>query len=260
MSMGAAAEFDDETVRRIAVVLPSEAPSERVALLPKLLRAWAVEDLQDHLARESRSSIEQRQQRLVEVGKKARDLLNAISTLDEAGRHEIATATQLLQEAMGNSLSPRWAILGFPRDPKGGERRRDNAISWLHDLANTFAFALKAPPDKRTLGYLVVLDLAAIYQLVTRTQPARCNNPYTDDGQQAYGPFWEFCSAIFKLIGLRSLDRAMRDVLDDYAGAQKARSSRKSARQSLKSAWRHAYSPFVANLQFRHSELWQELR
>ena len=46
-------EFTDKALADIAAVLPTETPPERVALLSELLRFWSVEELHEHISRES---------------------------------------------------------------------------------------------------------------------------------------------------------------------------------------------------------------
>jgi hypothetical protein len=215
-----------------------------VALLPKLLRAWAAEDLQNHLTRR-RSPVELRQNEVVKLGKKARDLLVSILGLDDADRFDIAMEAQSWLEARDGSFNSPW--VGLPGDPEAAERRQDIALLWLLDLADALDAPRRKPaPDKKTLGYLVVLDLAAIYEMVTQSAPTRRNWPNAKEGKRAYGPFWDFCSKIFAIIDIKSLDRAMKDVLVDY--------QRRSLRRRLLS------SPFIRNLQFTNPKLWQVLR
>jgi hypothetical protein len=230
-------QFTDEALANIAAKFPAETPPERKALLPLLLRAWAKEDLREHLSREGRAVAMERRRELAAAGDRARNLLNTLEALDEHARFLLAVEPQLRHEA--RTSSPRWADLGLTDDTEAGERRRDDALSWLRDLADAFAKSpAKLPSDKRTRSYLVVLDLAAIFELVTCMKPTRRNNPYADS--QAYGPFWEFVSRVCAPLNrVRSLDRAIRDVLTFYPTE---------------------YSPFVANLQFRHPGLWQKFR
>jgi hypothetical protein len=235
--------FTSEAVASISAALPSGAPPERVALLPEILQAWASEDLREHLSREGRQLVKRRGRRLATISDKARSTLDAVDKLDEVGQFLIARGPQMQREArMGNS---RWGRIGLPflgpDDIGEAERRRDEALSWLSDLIETIAEpSQKPPPDKKTVSYLIVLDLAAIFEIVTCAPPTRRNNPLSDTSQ-SYGPFWDFTNAVCEsLSGIRSIDRAMKDVMKLYPEKE--------------------YSAFVANLQFRHPDLWQKLK
>jgi hypothetical protein len=84
---------------------------------------------------------------------------------------------------------------------------------------------------------------------VTGIVPTRRNRPEAKDGQRAYGLFWDFCSKIFAIVDIKSVDRAMKDALKDYPSPARRAKARRAA-----------YSPFITNLQFTHPELWQVLR
>jgi hypothetical protein len=83
--------------------LPPAAPPERVALLPEILRAWAEEDLREHLARKDRSADRERREKLAAVATKASHLLDAMLDLDEEGRFTIACEAQTQRKA-SNSI------------------------------------------------------------------------------------------------------------------------------------------------------------
>jgi hypothetical protein len=230
----AAVQFADEDLTSIAAVLPPEAAPERVALLPELLRAWAAEDLGEHLSLEGRAIHRQRSARLAAVGKAAGRLIDAVRKLDEEGQFEIACGPQMQREfAIGE---PRWARtagggLTISRRGSAGATRR-----WLGCLVDALGEPeWRPPPDKRTRSYVVVLDLWAMFEILTCTEATR-----RIDSSKPYGPFWDFLTSVCRsLPQMRSLDRAIRDVMTN------------SARE---------YSAFIANLQFRHPELWQKLR
>jgi hypothetical protein len=231
--------FTYEALATIAAALPLEAPPERIALLPELLRAWAEEDLLEHLSQEGRAAHRHRSARLAALRKTATRLRDAVHSLDETGRFPIASEPQMRREfAIGNPPWRRTGLWWWPDDIEGAERRRDEALSWLYDLIEALGEPeQRPPPDKHTRSYLVVLDLLAMYELVTCTDATRRIDP---ESSQPYGPFWDLLTAVCRsLPQVRSLDRATRDVLTH------------SPRE---------FSPFIPNLQFRHPTLWQKLR
>jgi hypothetical protein len=220
--------FSDETLVKIVAALPLGAPPERVALLPPILHAWAQEDLREHLLREGRAAVQQREKRLQDVQKHAKDMLKAIEALDKRGCFEMALRSQMRHE--GTEV--------WNADTEAAERQREQALSWLKDLIGALDEGprVKPPPDKRIRSYLIVRDLAAIFELVTGELATRRFNA---DTYQPYGPFWKFVNAVgAALPNVRSLDRAVKEV----------------------QTYSREYSPFVANLQFRHPVLWQKLR
>jgi hypothetical protein len=209
--------FTDEALANILATLPSAAPPERVALLPHLLHAWAREDLREHLLREGRAVIRCRRKQLGAVGKAARGLLQAMQALDESGWFQLACGPQMRHEARdGNSRWVRTRLPFLGSDDIGeAERRRGEALSWLSDLIEAIAEpSLKPPPDKKTRRNLIVLDLAAIYELVTCNKPTR---RITAAGSQPYGPFWDFVTQVCSSSWLASPSRA-RDMSETMAG------------------------------------------
>jgi hypothetical protein len=228
-------ELDDAALTEIAAALPPQTPVERAALLPDVLRAWAAEDLREHFAYEGRAAIRQREKQLAATAAQARGLLARIAMLDQHGRFLLAYHVQNWREGKLGQPQSEYR----PHDIDGSTEQRDEALRWLADLAEALAAPQPKPlPDKRRLDYLIVLDLAVIFELITETTPTRRINPASG---RPYGPFWAFCQAVGRAIGcIGSLDRAIRDVMCFYPDRE--------------------YSDFVANLQFRHAALWHVLR
>jgi hypothetical protein len=251
---------------KIAAALPRGAPPERVTLLPQILRVWAQEDLREHLLREGRADVRQREERLQAVKKQAKDLLNAVEALDKIGRFEVVLRPQMRRAGTGV----------WNTDIDAADRRRDQAVSWLNDLIEAFEEPRpKAPPDRKTKHYLVMLDLAAIFELISG-EPARRRTD-ADEGVP-YGPYWNFAEAFWSAVygnqhGLQNAVRIWADevsrqtklVQSEVARAEEAlgrpleRGCDKTVVEAIMNRCR-SYSPFVANLQFRHRSLWRKLR
>lgn len=251
---------------KIAAALPRGAPPERVTLLPQILRVWAQEDLREHLLREGRADVRQREERLQAVKKQAKDLLNAVEALDKIGRFEVVLRPQMRRAGTGV----------WNTDIDAADRRRDQAVSWLNDLIEAFEEPRpKSPPDRKTKHYLVMLDLAAIFELISG-EPARRRTD-ADEGVP-YGPYWKFAEAFWSAVygnqhGLQNAVRIWADevsrqtklVQSEVARAEEAlgrpleRGCDKTVVEAIMNRCR-SYSPFVANLQFRHRSLWRKLR
>jgi hypothetical protein len=259
-------DVSDSALEAIVAALPPGAPPERAELLPAILRAWVREDLSKHLSREGRAAVRQREARLQAVNELAKALLQAVTALDERGSSEMA-----LRPQMRRDRADIWNV-----NLATADRRRDRAISWLHDLVQAFDEPqLEPPPDTKAERYLVMLDLAAIFELVSGEPATRRTGP---DTGVPYGPFWNFAKALWSAVygSDRGLQNAMRIWADhtssqakliqvEVAMAEEALGrplDRECDRTIFEAIMRRfgSFSPFVANLQFRHGSLWRKLR
>jgi len=263
-------QFSREAIDTIAAALPSSTDPARSALLPKILRAWAEEDLHEHLSREGRAGIRQREKRLRSVGAQARKLIEAIEALDHTSSFETALRPQM-----------RHAGTGFwETDITVAKQRRDSAISWLIDLIEIFdgwkneaadGKKPKPPADKKIRYYLIIRDLAAIFELVSGEEPTRRVDPGSGE---TYGPFADFAASVWVQIfkNSRGLSYAIRVWADEMTRQRKgvegavneairlvSRDLSDSERDDIENRFEE-WSPFVANIQFRHPDLWRKLR
>jgi hypothetical protein len=262
--------LSDEVIGNIIAALPPGSMPEGVALLPEILRAWADEDLRGHLSLEGRVAKRQREKRLRSVGARAQELIKAIEALDHTGFFDTALEPQMRRA--GTSL--------LKTDITAAKQRRDSAISWLVDLAEVFNGSeyesangkkLKPPPDKATRYYLLMLDLAAIFELVSGEEAKR---RVDFDSGRTYGPFADFAAGAWLGVfgNIRGLSYAIRVWADEMTRLRKLAEAAVSEATSLTSrelsdAERDAienrygaYSSFVANIQFRHPDLWRRIR
>jgi hypothetical protein len=259
-------QFSKSALGAIGATLPSSTDPARSALLPEILRAWAAEDLREHLSQESRIAARQRENRLKSVGARAQRLIEAIEALDETGTFEIAVKPEMRRA--GTSL--------WETDISAANQRRDSAISWLVDLIEIFNGSAnhkgpKSPPDKATRYYLIIRDLAAIFELVGGEKPTR---RVEFDSGKTYGPFSDFVTSVWVQIfgNRRGLSYAVRVWADEMARQRKlaeadvrkavsllSRDLTDAERDAIEKRFR-AYSPFVANIQFRHPDLWRKIR
>jgi hypothetical protein len=185
--------------------------------------------------------------------------------LDEEGRLQIAWGPQTRQKGLpSNARQASATALSWPDGIDGAKLRRDEALSWLRDLVDALVEpGPEPPPDISTRNYLIVLDLAAIFQFVTCTPPARRNNSYSESGEQPYGPFFDFVSCVCESIpGVKSLDQAIKDVVahyPDHLVAHYPDHPHRRGRARSRSA-SIEYSQWFANLQFSHPSLWRKVR
>jgi hypothetical protein len=257
-------QFSAKVLEEVAAALSPGAPPERVALLPQILRAWAHEDLREHLSRQSRAAARKHAEQLRSIATLAQGLIDAFVELPPDARFLAAlrpelhrTQQTLLEVTTASSIEV-------------ARRRFDEGITWLTDLAKALREPQPKEPPKATRNHLIILDLAAIFQLVGGKQPTRRTN--SDTGKD-YGPFWDFASAIWPVVfGNRSgLSAAIKQwATEDLRQRELAEAAACEAAnlmgRDLTSTERCAvdrrfgeYSSFVANLQFRHPCLWQKL-
>jgi hypothetical protein len=254
-------DFSEKALRQVVAALPSTTPLERMKLLPPVLRAWAREDLREHLSRERRADVRERENRFQAIKTKTEDLLTAYFALDELGTSEVALRAQIQRDSVD-----AWVDLEIAND------RRNNAIFWLNDLVE----ALKEPqpipkPDTATKHYLVMRDMAAIFELITGDAATR----RTDiDAGTPYGPFWDFAKALWSAI--YGHERGLQNAVKIWAQGESTQ--RKLANTELGRAEEvlgrrldkliverivsrcRSSSPFVVNLQYKHRGLWRKFK
>jgi hypothetical protein len=260
-------EFSDEVINAIAATLPPDTDPARLALLPELLRVWATEHLPEYSSWEPRAEVRQREKQLRALGAKAQELIDAIAGLDEGAFFATAIEPQMLRD--GTSL--------VRTDFAAARRRRDAAIKWLVELALIFNKSEeisgrkpKRPPDKMVLYYLLVRDLAAIYEMVTE-RPATRRVDW--DSNETYGPFWDFLKQVWPQIfgsdaGPSYPIRVWADEMTrqrnainaeiDRATSELSRSLDEEEREAIASGIKEN-STFLTNLGLRHPELWRKL-
>jgi hypothetical protein len=257
-------QFSAKILKRVVAALPPDAPSERVALLPQILHAWAQEDLREHLSGESRANARKQEEQLQSIARQAQGLIDAFA--------ELAPPTRFLAALRPELDRTQQSFLGVTA--AGIEvacQRLDDGIIWLTDLAK----ALNEPQPKAlarvaTRNYLIVLDLAAIFQLLSGKLPTRQIN---QDTGRDYGPFWNFASGIWPAVfesssGLAAATKRWAAEVSRQRKLAKAavRKANSLLGRDLTCTERCAverrfveYSSFVANIQFRNPDLWQKL-
>jgi hypothetical protein len=265
---GAVTKFSKRAIDAIATTLPSSTDPARLALLPRILRAWAKEDLNEHLSRAGRAAKRQREEDLRSVGAQAQKLIEAIYALDHTAAFK--TALQPQMRGAGTGL--------WDTDIGAAKQRRDQAVSWLVDLAVIFngsgndpANDEKPKPDKATRSFLVILDLAAIFELLSGKEATRREDPSSG---RTYGPFADFAASVWVQIfgnsrGLSYGIRVWADEMNEQRKAAEAavneatravsRDLSDLERDAIENRFGHP-SSFVANIQFRHPGLWRKLR
>jgi hypothetical protein len=194
----AAAPHFDERAEQIRASLPRGIDQRRLDLLPRVLNHWSVTDLLEHLSREDRATVRKRYDQLENVGKYAQPLQHAFGALDERGRIWLAQEMGLKKGDL--HLSANRAEDVYPKERLKEEydfltKVAAGAQRLVEESKKEREGAPKRPPNLR--AYLVMMDLAAIYEWLTGTKPTRkvSRIDYKDTG-----PFWKFCSAVWPLV------------------------------------------------------------
>jgi hypothetical protein len=213
MTLLASVEFTDRDIWHITAVLPAECDPRRRELLSKVLREWALHDLQEHLERESpatKRKYRSRQTLLSRIGKKADSLLAMLDKLDEGAR--VALAAQI---GIATGQSPLDAIYSSANEERLGQARDFVAL-----IAAGGKHHLQEPrrgQPRNTLAYLVMTDLAAIYEWVTGVEASRQVSRKT---HEETGQFHDFAGSMWPII-FKSVDDGLAAALKNWAEARK---------------------------------------
>ena len=202
-------EFTDDDIRHIRAWLPKEVDPRRRKLLPAILREWARVDLRERYARESLAAQRERRERLARLGKIADRLVAALDGLD---KHDRGTLAGQIGAAEGQEIME--AIF----DEKNHER--------LHNIRNStadLAAAAKRPlwnpgrgRPRNSPAYLVMMDIAAVFEYLTDTEAVRQVDRNTHDEK---GPFRDFAGAIWSV--LFTSDDGLSAALKNWAHGSK---------------------------------------
>jgi hypothetical protein len=175
--MGRAPTFTEGDIERIATTLPEGNDPRRLAFL---LREWSAVELQRHLEQEAPEKARDRRKRL-------QRLADALDKLND--RERIAIVFDLFR------------LAGVP-EPLAGpphDRRFDFLVVVVENLASAAREGAKAPRGRpRGIAqYLILKDLAAIFENVTGQRASRIVNP--DTGEET-GPFCSFAREIWQIV------------------------------------------------------------
>jgi hypothetical protein len=219
--------FTDDDIRRIGHWVPDHADPRRRKLLSQILREWTTVDLRSHFSRETPAQERKRRERLARIGKIADRLSAALRELGERDRYILA------------------AQIGVARGQQKFEAIfADKNLDRLNDAQNLvteIGAAAKQPLSKPGRGqprnicaYLVLMDIAAIYEWLTNTAPTRIVDRTTHDES---GSFGDYAGAIWPFVFGKN---------SGFSAAMK------------NWGWAHykfgEQSPLIANIAMRHPE------
>jgi hypothetical protein len=180
---------DTQTINRITASLPAGISQHRLRLLPRILDEWSRTDLREHLSREPRATVRKRYEQLTKVGKCANHLRQALDATDERGwfwiAHEIACENQPFS-ASREKVS------------ETNERLTEEGEFLLKLAAATSRLMerekLGSGQPRNIRAYLVMMDIAAIFEWLTGRKAARGVDRahHTETG-----PFWRFAESVW---------------------------------------------------------------
>jgi hypothetical protein len=227
----AAPQFDERAVELIKASLPKGVDQRRLDLLPLILNEWSVHHLPEHLSRERRATLRTRYDRLKKVGKCAAHLRQALEALDQRGRSWIAQEIAPEEGSTFSSVSREKLTDMREQFKQEDDFRRKLAAATMGRLKqeNDFLRKLAAATtrliqeDKRGAGqprnipaYLVMMDIAAIFERLTGRKAARgVDRSYHTET----GPFWRFAESIWP--GVFGNTRGLKAAMKNWAKARK---------------------------------------
>jgi hypothetical protein len=220
-----------QTINRITASLPAGISQHRLRLLPRILGEWSRTDLREHLSREPRATVRKRYEQLTKVGKCANHLRQALDATDERGwfwiAHEIACENQPF------SASREKVSEMNERLTEEGEFLLKLAAATVR-LIEELDESLSGRRPRNIPAYLVMLDLAAIFEWLTDRKAAR-GVDRTDHTET--GPFWRFAESVWPVAF--GTTRGLKAAMKNWAKARKSY---------------HEHSSFLLNLPLRRPE------
>ena len=211
-----------------------DADQTRLALLPNILRDWGHEDL-PRLFWHEPEPVEvrnERHRRLKRVEGTAACLGAALAELDERERSDLICMIACPPERFPHGLT------------QTNLARATNDMEATHAFlsrlaaaaeAASLSYAPKRGPARNNVPYVVLLDLAEIFEWVTGIAAKRRVGRNTHEDE---GPFYRFAAAVWPVV-FGSADDGLSSALRDWATARKKYAER---------------SPVLRNLQMRHPE------
>ncbi len=226
----------NKQVDALVGALPGSVDPHRRSLLPRIFKEWGRTDLEEHLTRRTPKQIRATRRQIDKVANRARELARALSDVESDGR--FAIASRLLEMDAGSRVDP----LSY-EDIWEADRRLSEEPERLGLLAKAATKAsttfVPLPLRQSTLiRYLILQDLAAIYEWATRQRAGRrVRTDITVDAGETYGPLWDFACTAWPMIfgSVRGLDNALKNWAE--------------GRRRYKEA-----APLIWNLDMRHPE------
>jgi hypothetical protein len=204
--------FADKELDQIARVLPASASAHRLSLLPNVLREWSENGLPEYVAlADSRESALEQTKRLAKVGSAAVTLQAAMAVLKPDDLTLIALEIGRTDE----SVPMRDRFEHFI------ERllEQSRSLPYLIAAVASLQKRMKSGPGRprNIIAYLVLKDIAAIYEWVTGDKARR--EVDRADGTEI-GAFYQFAAAIWPLV-FSSTDDGLPAAMKNWSLARR---------------------------------------
>jgi hypothetical protein len=193
--------FTDGDIEQVAASLPESVEPAKRALLAKILRKWAKTDIKNYLSHDTPPAIRARCERLKKSAASARDLHQAVKTLDEHDLYEIAF--ELARRPRQSRLSVE------DRNVERQLKRLETSRMFLARFANIASRESRRGRGQpfNLVAYLIMRDCAALFEWLTGKRASHTIE----------GPFWRFVAAVWPSIFLNGeygLSSAMKNWAD----------------------------------------------
>jgi hypothetical protein len=231
-------EFNDRDIRLIMASFENQIDARGQELLPMVLREWAATDLRAHLANEP-ERIARRTKDLDVIAQYLSAAADLLERLDDRGLAGLTLAMENLTHVGASDANRCDSAPGAGRASAPWPRVRQRKLEQLRQFAaaarqaSEFGRRGRGRP-RNGAGYLVLLDLAAIYEwLVGREASRQVDRVYHVET----GPFWKFAAAVWPVVF--ASDDGLSHGLRSWASAHKKYGE---------------VSPLIANMALRHPE------
>jgi hypothetical protein len=219
-----AIEFTERDIRLVLCSLPATCDARRRELMPRILKKWVATEVREYFDREARSVVNRRVSTLESVARTCNRLADLLDSLDDRGR--AALTAELAALPVGDDYEK--VAQKVRKEP---DRLRRRAVAAMN--AARVRKRRRGQP-RNTPAYLILQDLAAVFEWLTGTAPTRRVD--RTEGVDA-GPFSEFAAAVWPVV-FGSDDGLSNQMKSWAAGRSKYNES----------------SALIANLALRHPE------
>lgn len=185
--------FTARDIGLIKIALPTVTDPAKLAQLPAILRYWCENELSEHLSVEGRATATERNKRFARLSTAADKLLAELKALPDADRDIVALNMTMKASNAPFSPSARRSFRAFPKRLSAYAK----VLQQLSASAKAEIQRFGRGQPKNTTAYLVMLDIADIFEDMTGCPATRQTNRRTGDPE---GPFWDFASAIWPVV------------------------------------------------------------
>jgi hypothetical protein len=199
--------FSVQEIERLTAVLSDCSSRQKQTLLTQILSEWGRIDLEEHLNRTPPTQVLAERKQLEKLARRADELAQLISDLPPDVRFAVAgwELEALSPIEPGSVVYGPKPNVGYQQIQKA-DRRLSEEPARLKEIAAAASkvASIWEPVTLRhstTIRYLVLQDLAAIFEYATGEKASRKVrvDPHPDAGHE-YGAFWVFANASWQIV------------------------------------------------------------